>query len=306
MPIRIPDALPARQVLKSEGVSVMPQAEADRQDIRPMKFALLNLMPNKKKTEIQISRLLGATPLQIELTLMNTASYQSKNTEPEHLFTFYNTLEDVRHEKFDGLVITGAPIETKPFQEVAYWQELEQIFEWAQKNVHSTFSVCWGAQAMLHHFHGIEKHELPTKKFGIYRHRNLDSSDPLMVGLNDTFSVPVSRHTEVLTRDVKAKADLKVLAQSYGSGLCLVAEHSARRYYMFNHLEYDADDLDLEYKRDLEAGQPIEMPVNYYPDDNPNLAPQNDWRGMAHLLFGNWINLVYQSTPFDENQIGSG
>lgn len=305
MPIKIPETLPARQTLAQEGVRLIGEDQAKHQDIRPLRIALLNLMPNKKVTEIQLSRLLGASPLQIELTLLNTASYQSRHVEPEHLLSFYKTLDQVADEKFDGLIVTGAPIEQMPYEEVHYWPELVEVFDWSARNVHSTFGICWGAQAMLYHQHKVPKHQLPTKKFGIYRHINDDPSDLLMMGINDHFMVPVSRHTEVRAHDIPTDSGLKILAHSYGSGLCLLANHEDRRYYMFNHLEYDAGDLDAEYKRDMAAGQPIDLPVNYYPDDDPAQMPKNNWRGHAHLLFGNWINLVYQSTPYNLDQVRS-
>jgi homoserine O-succinyltransferase/O-acetyltransferase len=305
MPIRIPDNLPARQILEREGVNVMTQETADRQDIRPLHIGLLNLMPNKIKTETQFARLLGATPLQMELTLVRVASHTPKNTAQDHMLAFYQTWDEVRHQKFDGFIVTGAPIELLEFEDVNYWAELTRIFDWTQSNVHSTFHICWGAQAALHHFHGVPKHALPNKSFGVYRHRNLIPSSPYLRGFSDDFSMPVSRWTEIRRADLPS-GKLEVLMESDEVGLCLINDAPKRSLYMFNHIEYDTTSLAEEYERDVEAQKSISIPANYYPQNNPKLRPENRWRSHAHLLFGNWINAVYQSTPFDRLHIGQG
>ncbi len=304
MPIRIPDKLPARRILEREGVMVMTEASANRQDIRPLRIGLLNLMPNKIRTETQFARLIGATPLQVELTLVKVASHTPKNTAKDHMLAFYESWEDIRHLKFDGFIITGAPIELLAFEDVNYWQELTHILDWTQSNVHSTFNICWGAQAAIHHFHGVPKHALATKSFGVYRHRNLNQSSPLLRGFSDDFSMPVSRWTEIRRSDLPTNRKLEVLMESDEVGLCLINDAKHRSVYMFNHIEYDTTSLAEEYERDVEAGRTIAVPANYYPSDNPGAKPENRWRSHAHLLFGNWINSVYQTTPFDVRNIG--
>ena len=304
MPIKIPDNLPARATLEREGVMVMTEKIAIRQDIRPLRIGLLNLMPNKVRTETQFARLVGATPLQVEMTLVKITSHTPKNTPAEHMLAFYRNWESVRSEKFDGFIVTGAPVELLEFESVTYWDELRRIFDWTQSNVHSTMNICWGAQAFLHHFHGVHKHTLPKKAFGVYRHRNLNPASPYLRGFSDDFSIPVSRWTEVRRSDLPAGTSLEVLIESDEVGLCLLsyAPHSA--LYMFNHIEYDTRTLAEEYWRDTDAGRPIELPKNYFPGGDPNAPPENRWRSHAHLLFGNWINEVYQTTPFDLNDIG--
>ncbi len=304
MPIKIPNDLPARPILEEEGVRIIRETDALRQDVRPLRIAMLNLMPNKIRTETQIARLAGSTPLQVEMTLLKTGSYKSKNTPEPHLIAFYKTWEEVRHEKFDGLIVTGAPIETLPFEDVDYWEELTAIFDWAQTNVFRSFYICWGAQAALHHFHGVPKYELDRKMFGVFRHHITKKNVSLLQGFNDEFSIPVSRHTEVRSEDIPDKPGLHILAESADSGLCLMEDLPHRAVYMFNHLEYDADTLKTEYDRDVAAGAEIHLPKNYYPDDNPGEAPINQWRSYAHLLFWNWINEIYQGTPFDIADIG--
>lgn len=304
MPIKIPDNLPATATLDAEGVMVLSETDAVRQDIRPMRIALLNLMPNKIKTETQIARLLGATPLQIELTLVKITSHVARNTPADHMISFYRDWEDVRSERFDGFVITGAPIETMPFEEVTYWDELRRIFDWTQTNVHSGFNICWGAQAAVHHFHGMPKYLLDQKAFGVYRHRNLAPTSPYLRGFSDDFSIPVSRWTEVRREDIPADSGLTVLMESDEAGLCLLDDPATRSLHMFNHIEYDSNSLRDEYVRDVEAGGDIQMPRNYFPGDDADQNPENRWRSHAHLLFGNWINEVYQSTPFDIADIG--
>ncbi len=308
MPIKIPNDLPAAEKLKAEGVRIIGEQEALRQDIRPMQIALLNLMPEKPKTETQLARLLGATPLQVELTLLTTSTYQPKTVPLSHLQAFYQTWDDVRNRKFDGLIITGAPVEMMPFEEVKYWKELTRILDWSRTHVHSSFFICWGAQAALYHFHGVPKHILPAKRFGVYLHYVSEQRDarrpPLTRGFDDYFLVPVSRHTEVRREDLPTDAGLEVLAVSNAAGLCLVHEPRFRSVYMFNHLEYDTYTLHDEYMRDRARRADVAMPVNYYPDDDPEKPPRNCWRAYAHLLFGNWINEMYQTTPYDISKIG--
>jgi len=304
MPIRIPNALPARATLEAEGVSVMDEKTATRQDIRPLRIGLLNLMPDKMRTETQIARLIGATPMQLDLTLIRIGAHKSKNTAEEHLISFYKTWDEIRHQKFDGFIITGAPIETLDFEEVTYWDELTQIFDWTQTNVLSTFNICWGAMAAIYHFHKIPKYTLAKKAFGVYRHRNLNPASPYLSGFSDDFSIPVSRWTEMRTVDIEQHADLELLMESDVTGPCLIAEKQGNRLYIFNHIEYDSTSLSDEYFRDIEAGNKIEMPQNYFPADNPEMPPQNRWRSHAHLLFGNWINQIYQTTPYDIQEIG--
>lgn len=303
MPIKIPDELPARPFLEQEGVVVMGERDAVRQDIRPMKIAILNLMPRKERTERQLIRLIGATPLQVELTLLTTASYIPTHVSRQHMIDFYRTHDDVKDQKFDGLIITGAPIETLPFEDVAYWDEMRTIMDWTQTHVHSTFNICWGAQAALHHFRNVPKHELPEKMFGVYEHTVLNPASPLMRGFNDTFPVPVSRHTETRREDLPEDALLEVLAESPASGLCLVNDKRFRQVYIFNHLEYDAHTLADEYNRDVGEGLRIKLPKHYFPDDDPKRDPPNRWRAHGHLLFSNWINEVYQTVPFDPELI---
>ena len=304
MPIRIPDALPARSILQQEGVMVMDETTATRQDIRPLHIGLLNLMPNKIATETQLARVLGSTPLQVELTLVRIGGHKAKNTPEEHLIDFYHTWDEVRDRKFDGFIITGAPIETLPFEEVTYWQELQQILDWTATHVHSSFFICWGAMAAINHFHGVPKYTLEKKAFGVYRHRNLNPASPYLAGFSDDFSIPVSRWTEMRSDDVRKHGELEILMESDITGPCLIAEQTGRRLYIFNHIEYDSTSLKEEYDRDVAANVPIEIPHNYYPADNPKMPPQNRWRSHAHLLFGNWINQTYQTTPFDLEKIG--
>jgi homoserine O-succinyltransferase len=305
MPIKIPDDLPARATLDAEGVMVMGETDAVRQDIRPMRIGLLNLMPNKIKTETQIARLLGATPLQVELTLVKMSNHVARNTPSEHIISFYRDFEDVRSEKFDGFIITGAPVETMPFEEVTYWDELREVFDWTQTNVHGTFNICWGAQAAVYHFHGMPKYQLPAKAFGVFRHRNLAPASPYLRGFSDDFSIPVSRWTEVKREDIPAGSGLQVLMESDETGLCLLHDPAHRSLHTFNHIEYDSNSLSDEYFRDVAAGKPIALPRNYFPKDDPTRQPENRWRSHAHLLFGNWINEIYQTTPFDLAEIGT-
>jgi homoserine O-succinyltransferase/O-acetyltransferase len=304
MPIRIPDELPARRILEKEGVGIMTKATADRQDIRPLRIGLLNLMPNKIKTETQFARLIGASPLQVELTLVRITNHTPKNTSPEHMLAFYETFEDIKHQRFDGFIITGAPIEQMPFEEVTYWTEMAAILDWTQTNVHSTLHICWAAQAALHHFHGVEKYPLNQKAFGVYQHRNLNPASIYLRGFADDFAMPISRWTEVRREDIPTDQNLEVLMESDEMGLCLINDPDHRALYMFNHIEYDTRSLAEEYERDVIAAKDIALPANYYPENNPKNPPQNRWRAHAHLLFGNWINEVYQTTPFDLANIG--
>ena len=304
MPIKIPSTLPAHDILQSEGVMVMSDETASRQDIRPLKIGLLNLMPKKEQTETQFARLIGATPLQIELTLIRMTEHVAKNTSPEHMESFYRSFQDVKHEKFDGLIITGAPIELLPFEEVSYWNEMQEVFEWTQTNVHSTFGVCWGGMAMINHFHDIPKHILDHKAFGCFRHKNLAPSSPFLRGFSDDFVVPVSRWTETRAVDTLNHPDLKILMHSDEVGPCLIEDANHRALYIFNHLEYDSGTLKEEYDRDVSKGTDINVPINYYPNDDPSQTPENRWRSHGHLLYGNWINEIYQTTRFDMNDIG--
>ena len=305
MPIRIPNDLPARHTLESEGVMVMTEASAARQDIRPLRIGLLNLMPNKVKTETQFARLIGATPLQVELTLVKITSHTPKNTSADHMLAFYEDWENVKDRKFDGFIVTGAPVELLEFEDVTYWNELSRIYDWTQSHVQSTFNICWGAQAALWHFHRVPKHALPKKRFGVFTHRNLKPNSPFLRGFSDDFSIPVSRWTENHRADIPSGKGLEILMESDEAGLCLINDPGRRSLYMFNHIEYDTTSLSEEYWRDRNAGKPIELPANYFPMNDPGQPPENRWRSHAHLLFGNWINELYQSTPFDLSKIGS-
>jgi len=304
MPIKIPNDLPARSVLEAEGVMVMLEAQAVRQDIRPMRIGLLNLMPNKVKTETQFARLLGASPLQVELTLVKMTNHVPRNTPSDHILSFYRDWEDVRTEKFDGFIVTGAPVETMPFEQVTYWDELRRIFDWTQTNAHGCFNICWGAQAAVHHFHGVPKYALPRKMFGVYRHRIIEPASPYLRGFSDDFTIPVSRWTETRREDIPAESGMKVLMESDQAGLCLLDDPARRSLHMFNHVEYDTDTLGDEYARDVAAGKSIAVPHDYFPQNDPRLRPQNRWRSHAHLLFGNWINQIYQTTPYEVGDIG--
>jgi homoserine O-succinyltransferase len=306
MPIKLPANLPAFDVLTREGVMVMSDDRAVRQDIRPLRIGLLNLMPKKIQTETQFARLIGATPLQIELSLIRMTEHQTKNTAASHMETFYRPFAAVADsgEKFDGLIITGAPIEHLPFEEVTYWDELVQVIDWTQGHVHSTFGVCWGGMAMIYHLHGIAKHMLPHKAFGCFRHRTLVPASPFLRGFSDDCVIPVSRWTEMRQEEIDAVPGLVTLLASPETGPCLVEDARHRALYIFNHLEYDSDTLKQEYERDIANGTPINVPVNYFPDDDPSRPPLNRWRSHAHLLFGNWINEIYQTTPYEIAAIG--
>ncbi len=308
MPITLPNDLPAFDILSNEGVMVMSPGRAAMQDIRPLRIGLLNLMPKKIQTENQFARLIGATPLQIDFQLIRMSDHESRNTAADHLASFYRRFCDVEAtgEKFDGLVITGAPIEHLPFEQVTYWDELTRVFDWTQTHVHSTFGVCWGGMAMAWYFHGLRKHLLDHKAFGCFRHRNLLPSSPYLRGFSDDVLVPVSRWTEVRQPEVDAVPGLRTLIASEQVGPCLIEDQAHRGLYVFNHFEYDSTTLKDEYDRDLVAGKPINVPVNYYPDDDPGQVPTNRWRSHAHLLYGNWINEIYQTTYYDSSRIGKG
>ena len=308
MPITLNESLPAYRILSQEGVMVMSPGRAATQDIRPLRIALLNLMPKKIQTENQFARLIGATPLQIDFQLIRMSDHESRNTAADHMEAFYRTFREVEAsgEKFDGLVITGAPIEHLPFEEVTYWDELTRVFDWTQTHVHSTFGVCWGGMAMAWHFHGLTKHLLDHKAFGCFRHQNLAPASPYLRGFSDDVLVPVSRWTEVRQPEVLDSPGLKTLLASDEVGPCLIEDPGHRALYIFNHLEYDSGTLKEEYDRDVASGKTINVPSNYYPDDDPSRTPSNRWRSHAHLLYGNWINEIYQSTPFALNDIGAG
>ncbi|KNG95551.1 homoserine O-acetyltransferase MetA [Pseudaestuariivita atlantica] len=308
MPIKIPSTLPAYDVLTREGVMVMSDDQAARQDIRPLRIGLLNLMPKKIDTENQFARLIGATPLQIELSLIRMTEHETRNTAAEHMQEFYRPFQAVRDEKFDGLIITGAPIEHLAFDEVTYWNELREVMDWTQTNVHSTFGVCWGGMAMLYHFHGVDKHMLDAKAFGLYRQKNLAPASQYLRGFSDECLIPVSRWTEVRQDEIDAAPALRTLLASDEVGPCLVEDPEHRALYIFNHFEYDSGTLGDEYARDRDnaqvAGTEIEVPVNYFPGNDPSQTPRNRWRSHAHLLYGNWVNAIYQSTPYDLDAIG--
>ena len=304
MPIKIPRNLPAFDILQNEGVMVMSSQLAEKQDIRPLQIILLNLMPEKIKTETQFARLIGATPLQIEFTLLRVSSHISKNTSKEHLENFYNTFNDVRNQKYDGLIITGAPIEHLPFEEVDYWEELKTILEWTQKSVHSVFGVCWGAMAMLYYFYKIEKIILKEKALGLFRHRNRNTISHFLRGFSDDLIVPVSRWTEISAKDIARHKSLEILLDSNEVGPCLIDDREKNFLFLLNHLEYDSNTLNEEYLRDKDGEKDFEVPKNYFPNDNPQLDPINRWRSHAHLLYGNWINEIYQTTPFNIEKIG--
>jgi homoserine O-succinyltransferase len=304
MPIKIPSDLPAFDVLTKEGVSVMDEDQAMRQDIRPLRIGLLNLMPKKIQTENQFARLIGATPLQIDLSLIRMTQHRTKNTAAEHMAEFYRPFQEVKDEKFDGLIITGAPIEHLEFDDVTYWEELREVFEWTQTNVHSTFGVCWGGMAMINHFHGVKKHMLDAKAFGCFRHSNLNPASPFLRGFSDDCVIPVSRWTEMKQPEIDAATGLVTLLGSDDVGPCLVEDRAHRALYIFNHFEYDSDTLKQEYDRDVANGTPINVPMNYYPDDDPSQTPQNRWRSHAHLLYGNWISEIYGTAPYDISRIG--
>lgn len=304
MPVKIPITLPARATLERENIFVMDEERAIHQDIRALRVAILNLMPTKVATETQLLRLLSNSALQVEVTLLHTATHEAKNTDADHLLNHYLTFDDVRGEKFDGLIITGAPVEQMPFEEVDYWTELTRLFDWAETNVESTFYICWGAQAGLYHRYGIPKYDLPGKMFGVFEHRVLARTESLLRGFDDIFLAPHSRHTEVRRADIEKVNDLQLLAESDEAGVYIVGSQDGRHLFITGHSEYDPLTLKSEYDRDVNKRLPIHVPKNYYPNDDPTQHPTVRWRGHANLLFSNWLNYyVYQVTPYDVNQI---
>ena len=305
MPIQIPNDLPAAEILQQENIFVMRQNRAETQQIRPLEIVLLNLMPTQIATETQLSRLLGNTPLQVHLELMTMSTHQSKNVSQEHLLTFYKTFDELKDRKFDGMVITGAPVELMEFEEVDYWPELCRIMEWSKTHVHSTFHICWGAQAGLYYHYGVQKHQLPEKLFGVYLHHADYKRAILLRGFDDRFWVPHSRHTSIEREDLEKIPELKILASSEEAGVYAVMTKKGRQIFVTGHSEYDADTLEREYLRDKNLGLPIQVPANYYPDDDDTKAPVVRWRSHANLLFSNWLNyFVYQTTPYDIMTIG--
>lgn len=304
MPIKIPNGLPAAEVLHRENIFVIPQTRAVTQDIRPLKILLLNLMPTKISTETQLARLLGNTPLQVELEFLQTATYRGTHTSREHMLAFYQTFDQVRDRKFDGMIITGAPVEQMPFEEVAYWKELCEIMEWSKTNVHSTFHICWGAQAALYYHYGIRKYPLKKKLFGVFEHHTDYKRSILFRGFDDVFMVPQSRHTTFRREEIEKVPELKILASSEEAGIYAVSTDRGRQIFISGHSEYDADTLQAEYLRDKQAGLPIEVPKNYFPNDDDTQMPCMTWRAHANLLYSNWLNyFVYQTTPYDINAI---
>lgn len=304
MPIKIPNDLPAVKTLESENIFVMTEKRAITQDIRPLKILLLNLMPNKIETETQLSRLLGNSPLQVDLTLMHTKSHISKNTSKEHLFTFYKTFDDVKNERFDGMIITGAPVEQMDFEDVEYYPELCSIMEWSKTNVHSTFHICWGAQAGLYYHYGIKKYPVDKKIFGVFPHKVVYKRSILFRGFDDEFMVPQSRHTTLKTEEIKAVKELKILAESEETGVYAVSSRNGRQIFITGHSEYDKNTLKNEYLRDLSQGKEIDLPKNYFLKDDPKKEPIVSWRAHANLLYSNWLNyFVYQTTPYDVTKI---
>lgn len=305
MPIKIPNSLPAAKTLTDENIFIMTETRAITQDIRPLKILILNLMPTKVETETQLIRLIGNTPLQVEVELIHTASHESKNTSAEHLLSFYKTFSEVKNQRFDGMIITGAPVEHLEFEDVEYWQELCEIFEWTKTHVHSTFHICWGAQAGLYYNYGIEKRVLDKKLSGVYLHQTAGGHNLLIRGYDDYFYAPHSRYTGIDRQDVDKHPELTVLAESEKAGIYLIVGREGREVYVTGHPEYDNDTLKLEYIRDLEKGIEPDIPENYFPNDDADRSPVNLWRGHANLLFSNWLNYcVYQETPYKLDDIG--
>ena len=300
MPIKIPNDLPATATLKNENIFVMDETRAVSQDIRPLEILILNLMPTKIETETQFARLLGNSPLQVHLEFLHTKSHVAKNISAEHLFTFYKTFDEISHRYFDGMVITGAPVEHLPFEEVEYWEELCTIMEWSKTHVHSTLHICWGAQAGLYYHYGIQKYPLDKKLFGVFPHRVIWKNPILFRGFDDVFMIPHSRHTTIRREDVEKVPQLKIAAESDEAGVYAIFTAGGKQVFLTGHSEYDPDTLKKEYFRDKNLGLPIEVPKNYFPNDDDTKAPLVSWRGHAHLLFSNWLNyFVYQTTPYD-------
>ncbi len=304
MPIKIDDRLPAKERLESENIFVMTATRAQTQDIRALKILILNLMPTKVETETQLLRLLSNSPLQVDIELLQTATHESKNTSAEHMLHFYKTFDEVKHKKYDGMIVTGAPVELLDFEDVDYWDELCEIFEWSKTNVYSTFHICWGAQAALYYHYGIKKYTLPEKMFGVFQHKPLDLYHPLLRGFDEVFDVPHSRHTEVRFSDIALCKDLQIIAYSEVAGIHLISDLECRKFFATGHCEYDADTLAKEYFRDKEKGLDIALPYHYFPNDDPTKKPLMTWRNAGTLLFTNWLNyFVYQRTPYDINEI---
>ena len=305
MPIKVPDSLPAREILENENIFVMTEYRALHQDIRPLRLLILNLMPTKIVTETQLLRKLSNTPLQIEVEFLQTISHTAKNIDPQHLESFYTSFDQVKGKYFDGMIITGAPVENLDFEEVDYWDELCSIMEWTKHNVFSTFHICWGAQAGLYYHYGIKKYQLPKKMFGVFEHEPLKPQSPFFRGFDDAFFMPHSRYTEVLAEDILAVPELELMSVSKTAGVFAAKSEDNRRFFVTGHPEYDADTLALEYFRDVGKGIPIDLPENYFTDDDPNKAPKVTWRAHAQLLYTNWLNYyVYQTTPYDITDIG--
>jgi homoserine O-succinyltransferase/O-acetyltransferase len=306
MPVKIPNTLPARTTLENENVFIMDEDRALHQDIRALRVAILNLMPTKISTETQLLRLLSNSALQVEVTLLHTATHESKNTDADHLLRHYVTFDEIKNEKYDGLIITGAPVEQMPFEEVDYWEELTQVIDWGETNVESNFYICWGAQAALHHRYAIPKYDLPHKMFGVFEHRVLSPTEKLLRGFDDIFLAPHSRHTEIRRADIDKVNDLQILAESDEAGVYIAGSKGGRHIFVTGHSEYDPLTLKGEYDRDVNKGLPIHVPINYYPQDDPTQPPRVRWRGHANLLYSNWLNYyVYQPTAFDPNDIAT-
>ncbi len=304
MPIRIDNELPAKQRLEIENIFVMSNMRADTQDIRPLKILILNLMPTKLETETQLLRLLSNSPLQVDVEFLQVATHQAKNVSKSHMEKFYETYDDVKNRKYDGMIITGAPVEQMEFEEVDYWDELCKIMEWSKTNVYSTFHICWGAQAGLYYHYGIKKYPTKKKVFGIFPHKCLDDTHPLMRGLDDIYYIPHSRHTEIKSQDIAQVKDLQILSYSEQAGIHIVADMDCRKFFVTGHSEYDRDTLAREYFRDREKGLNIDVPFNYFPNDDVNATPQMEWKSTANILFNNWLNyFVYQKTPYDLNTL---
>jgi homoserine O-succinyltransferase len=304
MPVKIAEDLPAKGILESENIFVMGEERASHQDIRPLKIAILNIMPTKISTETQLLRLIGNSPLQVDVTLMRTISHDSKNTSKDHLESFYTTFDAIKNRRFDGMIITGAPVELLPFEEVDYWNELTEIMNWARKNVFSTFHICWGAQAGLYHFYKVPKYPLPEKMFGVYAHTINQQHVKLLRGFDDIVYAPHSRHTEVRREDIETHPELDILVESEEAGVYIVASKDGRQIFVTGHSEYDPMTLKSEYDRDVDKGMDIKIPMNYYPQNDPTRLPFVSWRAHANLLFSNWLNYyVYQETPFDLNEL---
>lgn len=303
MPINVPNRLPAIELLQHENIFIMDESRAASQDIRPLKIIIVNLMPVKVTTETDLIRLLSNTPLQIEIEFLRMKGHQSKNTSDIHMKAFYKTFDQLKSHNYDGMIITGAPVEMLPFEEVTYWNELTRIFDWSKTHVTSTLFICWAAQAGMYHFYGVPKYLLPNKMFGVFRHRNVDNTLPIFRGFDDEYFVPHSRHTEVLETDIAKIKELKIASKSDESGVNMVMTHNGRQFFITGHSEYSRFTLDAEYKRDLKKNLPIHVPANYYPDNDPDKEPVMRWRGHSNLLVSNWLNYyVYQTTPYDLDQ----